>query len=46
MAEMGRRYRCESCGTEVLATKGGDGELSCCSQPMKVVDPKAIPSGD
>ena len=46
MAEMGKRYRCEKCGTEVLAVKAGDGELQCCSQPMSLQDPKAIPSGD
>jgi desulfoferrodoxin-like iron-binding protein len=46
MAEMGKRYRCETCGTEVLATKAGEGQLQCCSQPMTAVDPKAIPSGD
>ena len=46
MAEIGKRYRCEACGTEVLAIKPGDGELSCCGQPMAILDPKAIPSGD
>jgi desulfoferrodoxin-like iron-binding protein len=46
MAEMGKRYQCDKCGTVVLAIKGGDGELACCAQPMATVDPKAIPSGD
>jgi tRNA(Ile2) C34 agmatinyltransferase TiaS len=25
MAEMGKRYRCEKCGTEVLAIRAGEG---------------------
>ena len=46
MAEMGKRYRCAKCGTEVLTIKPGEGQLACCSQPMSTIDPKAIPSGD
>jgi desulfoferrodoxin-like iron-binding protein len=46
MAEMGKRYRCEQCGTEVLTIKAGEGQLVCCSQPMVTPDPKPIPSGD
>ena len=25
----GKRYICEKCGTEVIATKGGEGEIRC-----------------
>jgi predicted RNA-binding Zn-ribbon protein involved in translation (DUF1610 family) len=25
----GKRYICPKCGTEVIVTKGGDGELRC-----------------
>ena len=46
MTEMGKRYRCETCGTEVLTIKPGDGQLACCGKPMAPMDPKAIPSGD
>jgi len=46
MTEIGKRYTCESCGTQVLAIKAGDGELECCSAPMVLMDPKPIPSGD
>jgi len=32
--EMGKRYMCEKCGSEFIVTKAGDGELTCCGQPM------------
>ena len=32
--EVGKRYFCEKCGTEFIVTKGGEGKLACCSQPM------------
>ena len=32
--EMGKRYRCEKCGTELIVTRAGDGEVKCCGQPM------------
>lgn len=46
MTEIGKRYFCESCGTQVLAIKAGDGNLQCCSKPMSTLEPKPIPSGD
>ena len=32
--QTGKRYFCEKCGSEFIVTKGGDGEVNCCSQPM------------
>jgi hypothetical protein len=32
--QVGKRYICASCRTEMLVTRGGDGQLSCCGQPM------------
>ncbi len=32
--EVGKRYFCEKCGTEFIVTKGGEGKLTCCGQPM------------
>lgn len=32
--ETGKRYACGQCGAEVIVTKGGDGEVQCCSVPM------------
>jgi len=33
--QAGKRYECKKCGTEMIVTKGGDGALSCCGQPME-----------
>jgi desulfoferrodoxin-like iron-binding protein len=32
--EMGKRYRCEKCGTELIVTRAGEGAVKCCGQPM------------
>ncbi|MBD47527.1 MAG: desulfoferrodoxin [Dehalococcoidia bacterium] len=29
----GKRYICHLCGSEFLVTKGGDGDMACCSSP-------------
>ncbi|HZT65088.1 MAG TPA: hypothetical protein VFA11_04795 [Acidimicrobiales bacterium] len=44
--QIGKRYRCESCGTEVLVTKASDGQLSCCDSDMELVKPKQTASAD
>jgi desulfoferrodoxin-like iron-binding protein len=44
--QVGKRYRCETCGSEVLVTKPGSGELSCCDQAMQLLQPKTTPSSD
>jgi desulfoferrodoxin-like iron-binding protein len=36
MNETGKRYVCSTCGSELLVTRGGDGTLSCCNQPMQI----------
>jgi desulfoferrodoxin-like iron-binding protein len=33
--QMGKRYVCAVCGSELLVTKAGAGTLVCCGQPMK-----------
>jgi len=33
--QMGKRYNCAKCGAEVIVTKGADGALHCCGQPME-----------
>jgi desulfoferrodoxin-like iron-binding protein len=43
---LGKRYRCEACGIEVLCTKAGDGMITCCNQPMTIQEPKPLPSSD
>ena len=44
--QLGKRYRCPKCGTEVLCTKSGDGAVNCCGQAMEMVQPKPLPSSD
>ena len=43
---LGKRYRCETCGTEVLCTKASEGEIACCDKPMTLQEPRAVPSSD
>jgi hypothetical protein len=45
-SQLGKRYRCEVCGTEVLCVKAGDNAVGCCSQDMEVQEPRTIPSSD
>ncbi len=44
--QLGKRYRCEVCGTEVLCVKSGQGVLTCCKKEMALQQPRAIPSSD
>ncbi len=46
MSQLGKRYRCEVCGTEILCTKAGEGQPQCCGQDMKIQKPKPLPSSD
>lgn len=32
--QVGKRYRCEKCGTELIVTRPGEGQVKCCGQPM------------
>ncbi|HEY7066057.1 MAG TPA: hypothetical protein VII06_31585 [Chloroflexota bacterium] len=34
--QVGKRYYCEQCGSEMLVTRAGEGALSCCGQPMQL----------
>jgi desulfoferrodoxin-like iron-binding protein len=43
---LGKRYRCETCGTQALCIKPGDGDLACCGKPMQLQQPKPLPSAD
>ncbi|MBI4318512.1 MAG: hypothetical protein HY675_08485 [Chloroflexi bacterium] len=33
--DVGKRYICTKCGSEVIVTKGGTGSLKCCGQEMQ-----------
>ena len=44
--QLGKRYHCAKCGTEVLCTKAGGGTVSCDDQEMEVQEPRPVPSSD
>ncbi len=44
--QLGKRYQCEKCGTEVLCNKAGTGELECCEGQMKIKEAKPLPTSD
>jgi len=44
--QLGKRFQCESCNTEVLCIKAGDGEVECCGKAMTLLQPKVLPSAD
>ncbi len=46
MNQLGKRFRCEVCGTEVLCTKAGEGTVVCCEKEMTVQEPRPLPSSD
>ncbi|MQF48597.1 hypothetical protein FIM08_01645 [SAR202 cluster bacterium AC-647-N09_OGT_505m] len=33
--ETGKRYACKNCSSEFIVTTGGDGEMSCCGEPIQ-----------
>ena len=46
MSQLGKRYHCEGCGTEILCTKAGEGTPMCCGKEIQVQEPKPLPSSD
>jgi hypothetical protein len=44
--QLGKRYICESCKTEVLCNKPGAGALECCDAEMKLKETQPLPSSD
>jgi len=38
MVQLGKRYKCEECGTEGLCTKAGEGHPTCCDKDMELID--------
>ena len=34
--QIGKRYVCKKCGSEFIVTRGGDGTIVCCGQPMEL----------
>jgi hypothetical protein len=46
MPQLGKRYICDTCGTEILCNKPGNGTVSCCDGEMKLKEAKPLPSSD
>ena len=44
--QLGKRFECRVCGTEILCTKAGEGAVTCCNQPMELKKPAALPTAD
>lgn len=44
--QLGKRFLCENCKTEVLCTKPGTGSVECCGKPMTLQAPKPLASAD
>jgi superoxide reductase len=42
MADQLEIYKCEACGNIVEVVHGGAGELVCCGQPMKLIQPGTV----
>lgn len=52
-SQAGKRYQCSTCGSQIVMTRGGTGDLTCCGAPMEefkpgaaAAAPAAKPSGD
>ncbi len=45
-SQLGKRYKCGTCGSEILCIKAGTGETTCCDKAVELQQPKPIPSSD
>ncbi len=45
-SQLGKRYSCQVCGTEVLSVKAGEGVVTCCDKEVEVKQPRELPSSD
>ncbi len=34
--EVGKRYVCAKCSSEMIVTRGGSGAMVCCNEPMTI----------
>lgn len=46
MSQLGKRYECQACGTQILCTKASDCNPECCNAEMEIQKPKKTPSSD
>jgi hypothetical protein len=43
---VGKRYRCESCGTEIICVRAGKGRVACHGLAMALLAAKPLPATD
>ncbi|NUP28923.1 MAG: hypothetical protein HOQ36_25330 [Nocardia sp.] len=46
MNETGKRYTCQTCRTQVICVKKGEGRFTCHDVPMELLTAKPLPSSD
>jgi desulfoferrodoxin-like iron-binding protein len=46
MNQLGKRFTCSVCGSQVLCTKAGEGTVNCCNKPMDAQEAKPLASSD
>ena len=44
--QLGKRFKCSVCNTEVLCVKASDGVISCCGKDMDMQEARPLPSSD
>jgi hypothetical protein len=44
--QVGKRYQCASCGTQVICVRPGGGRFTCHDVPMELLTAKPLPSSD
>jgi hypothetical protein len=45
-SQLGKRYVCAHCATQLLVIKPGSGVLECHGEPMSIEAPKPLPASD
>lgn len=44
--QVGKRYECDQCGTQLMCVKPGAGRFQCHEAPMALMVTKPLPSSD
>ena len=44
--QLGKRYVCDTCESEIMCVKGGAGHFHCHGAPMALKSAKPLPSSD
>jgi desulfoferrodoxin-like iron-binding protein len=44
--QIGKRYVCAHCSTQLLVVRPGSGQLECHGEPMTIEVPKPLPASD